>query len=85
MLLLGIFPRGMESENPYRSSIRDINVQLAAMDDGNNVFYLDIGEEFLTPDGVLLPEIMPDGLHPNERGYEIWGNAIADRVSELME
>jgi lysophospholipase L1-like esterase len=27
---------------------------------------------------------MPDLLHPNEKGYEIWSKAIEARVKELM-
>ena len=48
------------------------------------VFYLDIGEKFLTPEGALTAEIMPDALHPNFRGYRIWAEAIGAKVSELM-
>jgi lysophospholipase L1-like esterase len=28
---------------------------------------------------------MPDGVHPNARGYEIWANAIEAKVTELLE
>ena len=84
VLVLGVFPRGMEPDNPYRASIREINARLEQLADGENVFYMDIGGEFLTPDGVLTSEIMPDGLHPNEQGYRIWGDAIIDSVRELM-
>jgi lysophospholipase L1-like esterase len=30
------------------------------------------------------PEIMPDALHPNFKGYQIWAEAISGRVKELM-
>jgi len=84
VLLLGIFPRGAAADNPFRASIREINEHLARMDDGQNVFYMDIGQHFLAPDGSLSAEIMPDALHPNERGYQIWAEAIQGRVRELM-
>jgi lysophospholipase L1-like esterase len=45
---------------------------------------LDIGDKFLAADGTLTPEIMPDGLHPNLRGYRIWADAISGKVKELM-
>ena len=35
--------------------------------------------------GTISPEIMPDGLHPNAKGYEIWANAIDAKVTELMK
>jgi lysophospholipase L1-like esterase len=84
VLILGIFPRGVEPTNPYRASIRDINSKLAKLADNKNVFFMDIGDKFLTSDGTLTPEIMPDALHPNFRGYRIWADAIASRVRQLM-
>ncbi len=85
VLLLGIFPRGAAADNPFRPSIAAINSKLATMADDKQVFYMDIGANFLAPDGTLSPEIMPDGLHPNEKGYRIWAEAIAGKVKELLQ
>jgi N-acetylglucosamine-6-sulfatase len=85
VLILGIFPRGVEAANPYRASIKEINGMLAKLADDKQVFYMDIGEKFLTPDGTLTAEIMPDALHPHEAGYQIWADAIAERVAALMK
>ncbi len=84
VLLLGVFPRGKEADNPYRAQIREINEGLARLADNQNVFYMDIGDHFLAPDGTLPEDVMPDGLHPNEKGYRIWAEAINDKVRELM-
>jgi N-acetylglucosamine-6-sulfatase len=84
VLLLGIFPRSQEATHPYRASIKEINGKLARLADDKQVFFMDIGDRFLTPDGTLTTEIMPDGLHPNLRGYRIWADAISGRVRELM-
>lgn len=84
VLVLGVFPRGAEADNPYRAAIREINEGLAKLADNENVFYMDIGDQFLEPDGTLSTDIMPDGLHPNETGYRIWAEAIQPRVLELM-
>ena len=85
VLLLGIFPRGAMPDNPFRASIKAINEKLATLADNKRVFYMDIGDKFLTPDGTLTPEIMPDALHPSTQGYRIWADAIAGRVKELMQ
>ena len=37
------------------------------------------------PDGTLSKEIMPDFLHPNEAGYQIWADAITPKLTELMK
>lgn len=84
VLLLGVFPRGAAADNPFRPSIKAINAKLATFADNTNVFYMDIGDKFLAADGTLSPDIMPDGLHPNERGYRIWAEAVAPRIKELM-
>ena len=85
VLILGVFPRGADPANPFRPAIKEINGHLAQLADGKDVFYMDIGDKFLDPDGTLSTEIMPDGLHPNLKGYGIWAAAIKDKVAELMK
>jgi lysophospholipase L1-like esterase len=85
VLILGIFPRGEEASNPNRDRIKEINGMLAKLADNKQVFYTDIGEKFLAADGTLTREIMPDALHPNLMGYQIWADAISARVGELMK
>jgi lysophospholipase L1-like esterase len=43
------------------------------------------GDKFLTADGTLTREIMANGLHPTAKGYQIWADAIIDRVKTLMK
>jgi lysophospholipase L1-like esterase len=86
VLLLGIFPRGAQADDPFRARIKAINREIARLDDGGRtVKYLDIGDKFLEPDGTLAPEIMPDALHPNARGYQVWAAAMAHTLAELMK
>lgn len=81
ILLLGIFPRGAP-DDPARQTIVDINRRIAALDDGKSVHYLDIGAKFMASDGTLPPDIMPDKVHPSEKGLEIWGEAIKGVLEE---
>ncbi len=60
------------------------NEIIAKLADGKGVFFLDIGPKFLDKDGALAPDIMPDRLHPNAKGYEIWAEAIEPSVKKLM-
>jgi lysophospholipase L1-like esterase len=83
ILLLGIFPRGNLATDPYREQIRQVNALIAKLDDGRQVKYFDFGDKFLTPDGTLPPEIMPDYLHPNAAGYQIWADAVTPVIGEL--
>lgn len=84
ILLLAVFPRGDSKSHPMRQANEKINGIISQLEDGKNVFYMDINQEFLEADGTLSTDIMPDLLHPNERGYQIWAKAIEARVKELM-
>jgi len=84
VLLLGVFPRGAEASNPYRASIREINTLIAALDDGEHVRFMDIGDRFLEPDGSISVDVMADGLHPTTRGYEIWAEAVMPTFRQML-
>ncbi len=84
ILLLGIFPRA-DPGSAVRTVVLGANPIIAKLDDGKNVFYLDIGDKFLAADGSLTPEIMPDKLHPTAKGYTIWAEAVKDKLAELMK
>ena len=40
-------------------------------------------QKFLDEKGRLTKEIMPDFLHPKEKGYGIWADAIEPKLKEL--
>ncbi len=85
ILLLAIFPRGEKPEDRMRRQNEETNAIVKTFADGKTVFFLDINAKFLAADGTLSKEIMPDLLHPNEKGYEIWAEAIAPKVRELLK
>jgi lysophospholipase L1-like esterase len=84
ILLLAIFPRGT-LDDPQRAQVALINTVIAKLDDGKMVKYLDIGPKFLEADGTLPREIMPDLLHPNERGYQIWAAAMEPALEGMLK
>jgi lysophospholipase L1-like esterase len=85
ILLLAIFPRGTPTD-PLRVKIADINKIISKLDDGKNVFYMDIGSKFLDAQGNFLEgSFRPDNLHPAAKGYDIWGAAVKDKIAELMK
>lgn len=84
VMLLAVFPRGEQPDNPGRVKIAQINKTISKLDDGKSVRYLDIGGKFLQPDGTLSKDIMPDFLHLSAKGYEIWGEAINPLLTEML-
>jgi beta-glucosidase len=85
ILLLAIFPRSTPGD-PVRDKIAETNRIIQRLDDGKNVFYMDIGAKFLDEKGVFLPDsFRPDNLHPQAKGYDIWGQAVSAKLAELMK
>ena len=80
-----IFRDGMCSHALETMADGDEEVVVAAkLADDKMIFYLDIGPKFLTDDGTLTKEIMPDLLHLSPKGYEIWAEATEPSVAQLM-
>ncbi len=84
ILLLGVFPRGESADNPLRQINDKINGQIKAFADDETVWYLDISDQFLEEDGTLPQSIMPDRLHPNQKGYQIWAEAMEPVIQKLL-
>jgi len=85
ILLLAIFPRGVPGD-PVRDKIAEVNQIISRLDDKKNVFYMDIGQKFLDDKGAfLLDSFRADNLHPQAKGYEIWGEAVSAKLAELMK
>jgi lysophospholipase L1-like esterase len=84
ILLLGVFPRDTK-DSVNRKKVAQINQIISKLDDGKNVFYLDIGDKFLDANGEIPLDIMPDKLHPTAKGYDIWFDAIHEKLDTLMK
>jgi lysophospholipase L1-like esterase len=84
VLLLGVFPRGTK-DSPQRARVSSINPLIAKLDDGAKTRYLDIGHVFLDEKGEIPADIMPDKLHPNAKGYDLWYDAIRSLLEEMLK
>lgn len=86
VLLLGIFPRDEKPGTNSRNRIKAMNEALAKLDDGGKtVKFLDIGDKFLDAEGNIPKDVMPDALHPTEKGHQIWAEAIKPTLDEMMK
>jgi len=90
ILVLAIFPHVTPAGSSWkdgalRAPIEEINSKLATFADNKQVFYMDIGSKFLDAEGKVPADVMADGLHPTPKGYQIWADAIIDRVNALMK
>lgn len=83
IILFGIFPRG-KTFSTQRGKILQINQALEKLADNNMIFYTDIGSKLIESDGSISVQMMRDALHPGERGYEIWAEAMEPKLKELL-
>jgi len=84
ILLLGVFPRGASADDPLRRLNAAINDRLRHYADNQQVFFLDLSWRFLDDQGRLSQNLMPDYLHPSERGYQVWADGMEDMIRKLL-
>ncbi len=84
ILLLAVFPRSTPGD-PVRDTIDNINKKISKLHDGNKVYYMDIGDKFLDEKGFIPKDVMGDALHPTTKGYEIWAQAVKEKLYSLLK
>ena len=84
VLLLGVFPRDGKTSRS-RQAVTAINAIIGKLDEGKKTRYLDLTPKFVDEEGNIPKDIMPDGLHPNEKGYQIWAESMQPLLDEMMK
>jgi lysophospholipase L1-like esterase len=82
IVLTAIFPRS--DSRAGMPGIARINANLAAMADGKAVRFLDVNDRLADASGTLFEGMMPDGLHPGPKGYEVWAEGLRPILTELL-
>jgi len=84
IILMAVFPREHRPDHPRRAHIAEINQLLVELGQIPGITFLDLGPKMLQPDGILPSEIMADFCHPTEKGYQIWGDALAPLLAAAI-
>lgn len=84
LLLLAIFPRGEKPGDGQRAINERVNQLIERFADGKALHFLNINAALLNADGTLSKDIMPDLLHPNDKGYGLWQRAMAPTLDKLL-
>jgi lysophospholipase L1-like esterase len=86
ILLLAIFPRNKPVDKPGQmEKIRQVNEHIAKLDNGKTIRFLNINDKFLGADGKVHEDIMPDFLHPNQKGYQVWSDAMEPLLDKMLK
>ncbi len=85
ILLLAVFPRDEKPDSPLRRINDRLNQAIATFADDRDVFFLDIDAALANPDGTLSRDVMPDLLHPNDKGYAIWAGQMNPTLQRLLD
>ncbi|MGB0409105.1 MAG: GDSL-type esterase/lipase family protein [Opitutales bacterium] len=84
LLLLAIFPRGTNAADPVWRRNQAVNERIAEYADGERIHFLDINDSFTTGDAAMRTDLLPDYVHPNASGYEVWAERMQATVTGLM-
>lgn len=94
VLILSIFPRGSREQRKDKTQDATFNPQweknnqaselASELADGKMIYYLDINQAFLDKNGTLARTVMPDLLHPEEKGYQLWAEAMNPTILMLL-
>jgi lysophospholipase L1-like esterase len=76
ILMLGVFPRFFGKDNND-----DVNSVIAKLNDGEQIFYLNINDHLLKTKGAIKDRVG----HVTEIGYEAWSNAMRPTLKKLMK
>jgi len=75
--MIGILPRkGMEGR------VDTMNQKIKKMALSNHFLYAGFSKEFLSGEKINTSLFMADGLHPNEKGYEVLGKLITRIINK---
>ena len=82
ILLLGVLPMG-NSPSPSRDKVAALNAKLSGLTHGKDVQFLDFGAGLIGSDGTISKDMLCDGVHPGDAGYQLWARAMAPVMAQL--
>jgi len=71
--LIGILPRRQQGPR-----VHELNLKISQLAGMMEINYTDIGKKLLNSENEIEVSYFSDGLHPNEKGYEILGPILKD-------
>ncbi|AEL27571.1 lipolytic protein G-D-S-L family [Cyclobacterium marinum DSM 745] len=85
IVLMEIMPREEMPDDSRRLLINETNHLLKQYAKENSITLLGISSKMLTSEGVLTKKVTLDFCHPNEAGYQIWGEALGPFIDSIED
>jgi beta-glucosidase len=85
IVLMGIFPRGKTADDPMLAQVKAVNALIKDYAKPDKIEYIDLFDKFVDASGAVPAGIMPDGLHPNGKGFAIWYAGVSSTIARLMK
>jgi len=83
IILLGVLPRSPEK---FVKSIRQINKLISELDNKDYITFVNFGSKISDKKGLPIKDYMlDDGVHPNEKGYQVWAESIDPILKKLLQ
>jgi beta-glucosidase len=84
IILLSIFPRTDGPSLTLQQINQQTNALLPSLSDGKTIFHLDLNQVFLDANGQVPEEILPDQLHPSDKGNGLWIQVLKNRLDQIL-
>jgi len=72
IFIQSVMPREVEA----LAAVDNINLAYKEVTKEQGVTFIDLGPVFTAPNRTLKPELTYDGLHLNEKGYQVWAEVL---------
>ena len=82
IVLTALFPRSQNLD--LKPAIDAINRKIATLADGRKIRFVNINDTLADSTGRLLPSMSRDGLHLEEKGCQVWADALKPILTELL-
>jgi lysophospholipase L1-like esterase len=83
IVLTAMFPRDQNGE--LADTIDAINQNLESISQADDrIHWININRQLVGSAGKLLPSVSSDGLHLEQRGYEIWATALRPVLKQIL-
>lgn len=80
--LTAVFPRNDKPD--LMPTINNINSLIAKFADGDHIRFLSVNSRLTDEDGKLLDGMLQDGLHPTEKGYQVWADGLKPILTNIL-